>query len=254
VTIKVDLVMAEFGSKRQNSNHQTFNNLNVGRDKFNPTLDSFIKYFSNIEGVEFSVSIYTDQDYTSQDESLTFIKKDPFFNPNHPRYGWRCNDYYKVQALLESDADIAISLDSDMLIVSQEVETIIPLTKKFGIALPANPRMLVRVDGNIGSDGCITKKYDDSRGNGFSTNMSPIAFDTKNTRARTLLEEYSRHMIEDPVRGPLAMWRAQWTSGINPYVLPVQWCICNQDCGIGNEIILHLGNQPVIDHYLKDKG
>ena len=253
MTVKVNLVMAEFGQNRQNSNKHAFKDFNVGRSKFNPTLDSFIKYFSNIEQVELSVSIYTDQNYKSQDKFLNFVKKEPFFDPKHPRYGWRCNDYYKVQALLESDADIAISLDSDMLIVSPEVETIIPLTQKFGITLPANPRMLVKVDGNIGSDGNKNKKYDNSGGNGFSTNMSPISFDTKNKRARTLLEEYSRHMIEDPVRGPLAMWRAQWSSGINPYILPVQWCICNQDCGIGNEIILHLGNQPVIDYYLKEQ-
>jgi hypothetical protein len=113
--------------------------------------------------------------------------------------------------------------------------------------------MLVRVDGDIGQDGCKNKTYDESNGNGFSTNMSPITLDTSNNRARTLLEEYTIHMEVEPVRGPLAMWRAQWSSGINPYVLPVQWCVCNQDVGIGNEIMLHLGNQPVIDHYMQEK-
>ncbi len=250
---KVNLVMAEFGSKRQNSNQKTFESLNVGRNKFNPSLDSFISYFGNQEDVELSVTIYTDQDYTNDDELLTFVKKEPFYDPGHPRFGWRCNDYYKVLALLESQADIAISLDSDMMIVSPEVRSIIPITEKFGVALPINPRMLVRVDGNIGQDGCKTRVYDESNGNSLSTNMSPISFDTSNQRARSLLEEYCIQMKEDPVRGPLAMWRAQWETGVNPYVLPVQWCVCNQDCGIGDEIMLHLGNQPVIDHYMREK-
>ncbi len=250
---KVNLVMAEFGSKRQNSNQSSFESLSVGRDKFNPSLDSFLSHFSGHPDIDVSVTIYTDQDYKNNDASLEFVKRDPIFDPDHPRYGWRCNDYYKVQALLESTADIAISLDSDMLVVSPEALTIIPITKKFGVTLPANPRMLVRVDGDIGQDGCKNKTYDESNGNGFSTNMSPITFDTSNTRARSLLEEYTIHMEVEPVRGPLAMWRAQWSSGINPYVLPVQWCVCNQDVGIGNEIMLHLGNQPVIDHYMQEK-
>ncbi len=250
---KVNLVMAEFGSKRQNSNQSTFESLNVGRNKFNPSLDSFLSHFSNFPDIDLSVTIYTDQDYKIDDPMVRFLKKQPFYDSSHPRFGWRCNDYYKVLALLESDADIAISLDSDMMIVSPEVKTIIPITQKFGVTLPINPRMLVKYDGNIGQDGCTTRTYDESNGNGLSTNMSPISFDTKNDRARKLLEEYCNQMIKDPVRGPLAMWRAQWESGVNPYVLPVQWCVCNQDCGIGNEIMLHLGNQPVIDYYMKEK-
>ena len=50
MTVKVNLVMAEFGQNRQNSNKHAFKNFNVGRSKFNPTLDSFIKYFSNMVG------------------------------------------------------------------------------------------------------------------------------------------------------------------------------------------------------------
>ena len=200
------------------------------------------------EQYDISVTVYTDQD--EQDTSLiTYVKKEPFFNLSHRRYGWRCNDYYKVLALLESDSDIAISLDSDMYIASEEARSIIPLTEKFGICLPANPRMLVRRDGNIGTDGQNGKMYDDSNGNGFANNMSPISFDTSNSRARSLLESYCRQMEKDPVRGPLAMWRAQWDTGVNPYLLPYQWCVCGEHRGIGEEIILHVGHPAVLDFY-----
>lgn len=240
---KINLVMAEFGRHRSNAGGGNLSN----HDRLNPTLDSFMKFFDK-EEADISVTVYTDQDY--EDTSLiSYVKKKPIFNLNHKRFGWRCNDYYKVLALLESTADIAISLDSDMQIVSDESLSIVPLTEKFGVCLPANPRFLVKVDGDLGADGQATGEYDSSRGNGFANNMSPISFDTKNKRARTLLEEYCNQMISSPARGPLVMWRAQWATGINPYLLPYQWCVCSEARGLGNEIMLHVGHREVEDYY-----
>tara|TARA_Y100001973_G_scaffold106798_1_gene187822 strand:- start:2622 stop:3359 length:738 start_codon:yes stop_codon:yes gene_type:complete len=242
--MKVNLVMAEFGSTRQNAGGSNLQ----GSDRFNPSLGSFVKVFSSAH--EVSVTVYTDQDFPEID-GITFVKKKPIFDVRHPRFGWRCNDYYKVLGLLESDSDVAVSLDSDMFVVSPQALSLIELTKKFGVCLPANPRHLVKIDGNIGSDGNRTKQYDPSDGNGFANNMSPIGFDPRNHRARTLLEEYCNQMKQNPVRGPLAMWRATWETGINPYMLPYQWCVCKSHCGIGNEIMLHVGHQEVINYYFK---
>ena len=136
-----------------------------------------------------------------------------------------------------------------MFILNSEALTLIPMTKKFGVCLPANPRFLVNIDGNIGADGNMSRQYDDSNGNGFANNMSPISFDTSNPRARSLLEEYCNQMENNPVRGPLAMWRAQWETGVNPYLLPYQWCVCKSHCGIGNEIMLHVGHKEVAEYY-----
>jgi len=239
--------MAEFGSKRNNAGGMQL----FEEDRLNPSLNSFLNVFANSEH-QINVTVYTDQDFQDTD-LIKFIKKKPFFDPEHPRFGWRSNDYYKVLALLESPADLAISLDSDMYVASREALSIIALTKKFGICLPANPRNLVKIDGNIGSDGNRSRVYDESSGNGFANNMSPISFDPANSRARILLEEYCKLMQNDPVRGPLAMWRASWNSGVNPYFLPYQWCVCKSHVGIGNEIMLHVGHREVAQFYFRKK-
>lgn len=169
------------------------------------------------------------------------------FDPNHPRYGWRMNDYWQMRGLLESPADIAIALDADMQIVSHDVRTIIPLVKKFGLCLTVNPRNLVRVDTLVGADS--DQKLDETNGTGYALNSALIAFDTSNARARELLKEAASQMEINPVRAPLAYWRAIYKTGFFPCLLPPQWCVCGGDEGIGNEIILHIGHESIRNHY-----
>lgn len=168
------------------------------------------------------------------------------FDKDHPRYGWRSNDYFKVVGLLESTHDIAIAVDADMRFVSEEVRDIIPLTGRFGLCLPVNPRYLVRIDATIGADG---DKAASSFESAYAVNMSPIAFSTANVSARGLLEEYVSEMEANPTRGPLAMWRAIWNTGFMPCLLPPQWCVCRENVGIGNEIVLHCGHHEVESYY-----
>ena len=73
---------------------------------------------------------------------LIDIDKSPFTKANH-RWGWHCCDYYQVFGLLNSKADIAISVDSDLMFTSDEVKSLIPIIKKFGICAPTNERQLV---------------------------------------------------------------------------------------------------------------
>jgi hypothetical protein len=173
----------------------------------------------------------------------------PKFDKSSPYWGYYMNDYWKVKKLLNSNADIAIAFDADMKIVSENVKAIIPLVKKFGLCLPASSRGLVKIDTEIGShsDGVL----DETLGMGQVMNMTPIAFHTENSVMRNLLEEYCAIMVRNPVRGPLNMWRAVYKTGIIPYLLPHQWCVCAEDVGIGSEIILHVGHKKVRDYYEK---
>jgi len=198
--------------------------------KFQPDIGNVKNYFPEAE-----VNVYTESDCN------------PLFEEDSQFYGYYMNDYWKVEKLLPSEADVAISLDADMKIVSDNVRAIIPLVEKFGVCLPASSRGLVKIDTEIGSHS--DKQLDETLGMGQVMNMTPICFDTKNVRARRLLEEYCQIMIANPVRGPLAMWRAVYKTGIAPYLLPHQWCVCVEDVGIGNEIILHLGHTKVKDYY-----
>jgi hypothetical protein len=226
-----ELVFAQFGSKSTT---------------VEPSLSSFKTYFS-----EAKTTLYTDCETNTVKGIDRLITVSPPYNKTDPRYANRSNDLYKGIGLLESKADIAIALDADMLVVSDHVLTLIPLTKRFGLSLPANPRALVKVDALVGADG--DNALDETNGCGQALNMSPIAFATQHERAMDLLGVFCDEMLSRPVRGPLAMWRAIWRSGFNPYVLPVQWCVCQEHVGIGNEIILHVGHDKVREYYLKDR-
>ena len=43
-----------------------------------------------------------------------------------------------------------------MYVVNEEFQTIVPLTQKFGMCIPENPRLQVRFDGIRGMDGNYT--------------------------------------------------------------------------------------------------
>jgi hypothetical protein len=205
-----------------------------------PSFSSFRKYFP-----EATFRLYCDRRVSIPGVSVTLV--DPVFKKDHYRYGNRCNDYYKVWGLLHSNADFAICVDNDMEIVSPLVNRIVTLTESFGVCLPSNPRLLVRKDTLIGEDS--DKILDETEGTAFALNMSPISFDTKNKIAKTLLSEYCAEILNQPVRGPLAMWRAIWKTKFYPCILPPQWCVCLEHCGIGDEIILHVGHQKVKEFY-----
>lgn len=234
----VTLILAEFGDSRKNCGGSNLSQF----DRFDPSLRSFLETFPDAK-----VKLYTDQQIESTDQVEVHVQTDIPFDKSHPRYGWRCSDYYRVVGLLESD-DLSIYLDTDMFICNPELfKTIIPLTKKFGICVPANSRNLVMVDGSIGQDSNWVKDEDETLGCGFINNMSPISFDPTNERAAKLLESYKRSFLHAPVRGPVNMWRATWNSGINPYFLPQQWCVCKSDVNVVNPICLHVGHQEVMN-------
>ncbi len=189
-------------------------------DKYPTNLDNLKKYFDDVE---------------------VFIDLPRIFDGS--RAGWRNNDYWKVKKLLDYEG-VAISFDGDMTIVSDKVREIEALTKKFGICLPANSRYLVGVDAEIGADGGYAEI-----GSGYALNCGIISLDNTNERAKTLVRKYVELMEKEPARGPLIWWRAIWETGITPYLLPQQWCVCEKDIGIGNEIILHTGHNKVYEHY-----
>jgi hypothetical protein len=197
--------------------------------QFKPNIENIKKYFPEAE-----VNVYSNG-------------FDGPFKKGDERYGNRMNDYWKVRLLLSSKADIAISLDADVLIVSDKVRAITPLVNKFGLCLPANPRKLVYVDTMIGADS--DRQLDDTEGMGYAMNMTPIAFNTKNLQARRVLEAYIKIMETNPVRGPLAMWRAVYQTGFYPCILPPQWCVCKSDVNVDNAIIAHIGHDIVRARY-----
>jgi DNA-binding transcriptional LysR family regulator len=162
-------------------------------------------------------------------------------------YGNHMHDYYQLRHLLESQSDVAIAFDADLRIVSPDVKALPLFAERFGMALPANPRMLVRVDTLIGA--YSDRELDETNGTGYAVNNGVLAFSTRHTAARRTLEAAAGIIRRSAIRAPLALWRACWQTGFSPYLLPPQWCVCQEHVGIGNEIILHVGHEKVARYY-----
>ena len=248
--MKVEFIFSEFGLRT------TANQPGGFTDEFrlDPTYSSVKQFFPDAK-----LTLYTDREelatnYSDVEVRLVDIDNSPFTKSNH-RWGWHCCDYYEAKGLLNSDADIAISVDSDLMFVSDEVRTLLLITDKFGLCVPTNERQMVKVDGihTRGNDGDYYIDEDESRGNCLTYDLWWASFCTRKKRGRFWLEEFCRLMETNPKRAPLQMSRATWNTGIHPYSMPQQWGVGSGYIGCGNEIILHVGHTNVQDHYLEKR-
>lgn len=88
-----------------------------------------------------------------------------------------------------------------------------------------------------------------SGGSGHSYNQSPMTLWKNNKAGRDFFEKCAQIMANEPSRASLVMWKAAKELGISPYLLPTEWCVCGEDIGIGNEILLHVGHPKVSKFY-----
>ena len=179
----VTLILAQFGPEAEN---------------LNPTLSGMRKYFPVLR-----VVLYTDEDQGQREAhnlDELIVVEETF--PRGPRYGNRMNDYWKVRGLLEQSGEVRIAMDTDMLITSSRVTALTDLTKRFGLCLPANPRLLVSEDARIGTDG--GELVEPGLRAMHAVNMSPIAFSKfrASGAAEKCLEYYLSLMETMPQRGP----------------------------------------------------
>ncbi len=246
--MKIEFIFSEFGLRSSANQPDSF----TDKHRLDPTYSSVKKFFP-----EAKLCLYTDtpefgSNYPDVEVRLIDVDKSPFTRQNN-RWGWHCCDYYEAKGLLESDADIAISVDSDLMFVSDEVRTILPIVKKFGVCVPANVRQMVKVDGihTRGNDGDYHIGEDESRGNCMTYDLWWAGFYTKDSRGRKWLEEFCRLMETNPKRAPLQMSRAAWNTGIYPYSMPKQFGVGSGHQGCGDEIILHVGHLDIQDFYLE---
>lgn len=170
------------------------------------------------------------------------------------RIGNRLNDYYQAIGLLTSEADIAIALDADLLVVNRRVRTILYLAKVFGVCLPMNARHFVWRDARSPEDGGPTFGRgfvsDACEGMGASHATAFIALNKENEQARKLIEEYARQLLESPCRGPLAFWRAECRNRYHAYTLPPEWCLTgNMLAHHDDPVILHVGHETVREKF-----
>ncbi|WP_434980304.1 hypothetical protein [Daejeonia sp. YH14] len=236
-SVKIEFLFAEFGAERTNGGGADF----LAEDRLNPSYKTLKKYFPNAK-----YTVYSDFDLHIDGVELIKVQS-PVKYPEHPRYGYRTADYYKFYALTHSDADFKCIIDSDMQVVSSDVLALIYLTQKFGFCVPYNDRQLLRQD-MVGSKD-TQEITDESLGLGHSYNQSPMTLWKNNERGILFYDKCAKIMQEDPSRASLVMWKSAWETGIYPYILPKQWCVCDGNEGIGEEVILHVGHRNVANHY-----
>lgn len=236
-SVKIEFLFAEFGAERTNGGGADF----LAEDRLNPSYKTLKKYFPNAK-----YTVYSDFDLHIDGVELIKVQS-PVKYPEHPRYGYRTADYYKFYALTHSDADFKCIIDSDMQVVSSDVLALIYLTQKFGFCVPYNDRQLLRQDMVWSKD--TQEITDESLGLGHSYNQSPMTLWKNNERGILFYDKCAKIMQEDPSRASLVMWKSAWKTGIYPYILPKQWCVCDGNEGIGEEVILHVGHRNVANHY-----
>ena len=250
--MSLDIIFAEFGS-RDKANQKWSNP--IGR--LDPTYQSVKSFFPEANIICYSDDESIGDGYDVEvrhiDSESTPFDKDYREGSGKLKWGYHCCDYYQIKGLLESTADVAIAMDSDLMFVSDEVKTLVPIIKKFGICCPQNERQMVKVDGlyTRGNDGDYHIGEDESRGNILTYDLWWTGVLTEDNRGRAYLSEFLRLMKENPKRGPLQLTRAAWNTGVYPYPMPKQWGVGVGHVGCGNEIILHVGHDAVQDHYLE---
>lgn len=234
-----EFIFTEFGKERVNAGGAVLDKKN----RLEPSLSGIKKFFPNAK-----ITVFTDFDW-EENLDLNIVKvESPIPFPEHARFGYRTGNYFKFKGLLDSTADFACALDTDMLFVNENIYSLVTLTKKFGFCTANNSsRQLINKDMAISHD--TQNVNDDSLGNAHSYNQSPMTLWRGDDRGKVYYNSCLEIMKDNPSRGSLVMYKAAWKTGVYPYVLPMQFCVCDGDIGCGYEILLHIGHPRVAKYY-----
>lgn len=233
----IEFLFCEFGENRVNAGGSELDSKN----RLEPSLSTIRHFFPNAK-----FTVYSDFDLEIDGVELKKVVS-PIPEKEHPRYLYRTADYYKFKSLLDSNADFRCVVDSDMFALSSNLYSLIYLTKTFGFCAPYNPRNLLKRDMENSLD--VSNITDDSNGFGHSYNQSPMTLWKDSEQGKIFFEECCNIMQKEPSRASLVMWKAAKNTGFSPYLLPAEFCVCGEDVGIGNEVLLHVGHAKVVDFY-----
>lgn len=236
-SVSIEFCFSEFGENRVNAGGNEFHG-----NRLDPSLSTLKRFFPNAK-----YTVYSDFDLEIPGVNLKKIIASPIQDDEHPRHFYRTADYFKFKSLLDSEADFKCVIDSDMFVLSEAIYRLVYLTEIFGFCAPYNSRNLLKRDMEISLD---TKKITDmSNGFGHSYNQSPMTLWKNNEHGTKFFEECCRQMVKDPSRASRVMWNAAKETGFSPYLLPAEFCVCESNIGLGNEVLLHVGHPKVAEYY-----
>ena len=146
--------------------------------------------------------------------------------------------------------DIGIAIDSDMVIVDDKVKDIVNITKKFGLCFPNCPRIISEKELNAidGGENIYPETYNIS-----ALNVTPLTFNKTYMRGRKLLKYIINRFEKYPSRLSACVINSMWETGIYPYILPFNWCVCSNNMelpGVKDKyIVLHVGDKIVFNYW-----
>ena len=236
---KIEFIFSEFNASRVNAGGADLSQ----HSRLDPSLSSLRSYFPDAQ-----YTVYSDFDLEIEGVNLNKIEN-PILSEdqNNPRHFYHLADYYKFKGMLNSDADIAVAIDSDMFVWSDAVYSLLFLTEKFGFCVPNSSAQCMNFE--IATSLDTSQITDDSGGYGTTVNITPMSLAKNSERGRKYYESCCSVMEQEPSRASIVMWKAAWKTGEYPYLLPKEFCVVRGSEGIGNEVILHVGHPSVAEYY-----
>ena len=237
--LSIEFIFSEFNAERVNAGGADLSH----QLRLDPSLSTLKKYFPNAK-----YTVYSDFDLKIDGVNLKKVEAPVLQDKkNLQRHFYHLADYYKFKGMLESDADIAISIDSDMYILNENIYSLIYLTEKFGFCVPNSSGQSMNFEVATSLD--TIPVTDESKGFGITSNITPMTLSKKSESGKLFFEKCCEYMEREPSRASIVMWKAAWDSGVYPYFLPKEFCVCRGSEGLGNEVILHVGHPSVAEFY-----
>lgn len=236
---EIEFIFSEFNESRVNAGGADLQN----HLRLDPSLSTLKKYFPNAK-----YTVYSDFELNIEGVDLVRVEK-PILQDKreNPRHYYHLADYYKFKGMLESDSDIAISIDSDMFVWNENVYSLIYLTENFGFCVPNSSAQSMNFEVETSLD--TIPINDESRGFGTACNITPMTLSKNSEDGRKFYQKCCDIMEREPSRASIVMWKASWKTKKYPYLLPKEFCVCRGNEGITNEVILHVGHPSVMKYY-----
>ena len=235
----IEFIFSEFKEERVNAGGAALSQNN----RLDPSLSTLKKYFPNAQ-----YTVYSDFDLKIDGVKLNKVENPVLENSkNHPRHFYHLADYYKFKGMLDSEADFAVAIDSDMFIFSDAIYRLFLLTEKFGFCVPNSSAQCMNFEIATSLDTLPIR--DESGGYGTTVNITPMSLAKNSERGRKYYQTCCSVMEQEPSRASIVMWKASWKTGAYPYLLPKEFCVVRGSEGMGNEVILHVGHPSVAEYY-----
>lgn len=235
----IEFIFSEFNEDRVNAGGADLSK----HSRLDPSLTSLRKYFPNAK-----YTVYSDFDLNIEGVILKKLNPPVLQDKKHlKRHFYHLADYYKFKGMVESDADIAIAIDSDMFVWNEEIFRLVYLTDKFGFCVPTSSGRSMNFEVESSLD--TASITDESNGYGTTCNITPMSLAKHSERGKQYFEACCEEMEKEPYRASIIMWKAAWKTGIYPYCLPKEFCVVRGLQGIGHEVLLHVGHREVSDYY-----